>query len=412
MEFGVDRDTQELLDRVEAFLRERVFPREAALMAQSFAASEPLLGELRAEVKARGLWGPQIPKELGGLGLSLLQHGLVSELLGRSPYGHYLFNCQAPDSGNMEILHKYGTPEQHERYLAPLARGDIRSCFSMTEPELPGSNPTLMACSAEKDGDDYVINGHKWFTTSAEGAAFAVVMAITNPDQQKHLRASQIIVPTSTPGFKLVRNIPIGGHTGDGWASHAEIVYENCRVPQSNRLGAEGAGFLIAQERLGPGRIHHCMRWLGICQRAFELMCQRAAARPIAAGRYLADEPLAQASVAECAARIGAARLFVLQTAWKIDHLGFAAARVDVSLIKFHTAEVLLFVLDRAIQMHGAAGLTDDTVLPWYYIHERGSRIYDGPDEVHKLSAAKALLRRYREEAQVVRAAQAAGGAP
>ena len=410
MDFSVSPRAKDVCERVAAFLTTHVLPHERTFIAQPFFAAEPKLEALRARVRDLGLWGPQLPRELGGLGLSLVEHGLVSEVLGRTPYGHYLFGCQAPDAGNIEILHKFGSEAQKERWLLPLARGELRSCFSMTEPENPGSNPTLLSCTATSDGDDYMIDGHKWFTSSADGAAFAIVMAVTNPGEVPHLRASQIIVPTNTPGFRIARNIPVCGHSGEGYPSHAEVYYERCRVPKANRLGAEGAGFLIAQERLGPGRIHHCMRWLGICERAFDLMCQRAAARESAAGRTLADEPLVQASVAECRARIESARLFVLQTAWKIDNVGFSAARADVSLIKFHTADVLSFVVDRAIQVWGAAGLTDETPLPVFFTQERGARIYDGPDEVHKLSAAKALLRGYKKEAESARAAARAKG--
>jgi alkylation response protein AidB-like acyl-CoA dehydrogenase len=252
----------------------------------------------------------------------------------------------------------------------------------------------VLSCTAVKDGDDYVINGHKWFTSAADGAAFAIVMAVTNPDAPKHMRASQIIVPTDTPGFNLVRNIPIMGHEGAGYGSHAEIRYEDCRVPQANLLGQEGAGFLIAQERLGPGRIHHCMRWIGICERAFAMMCQRASTRVINDGKTLGTKQIIQAWIAEARAEINAARLMVLHAAWKIDAEGFLAAREEVSLIKFHVANVMLGVVDRAIQVHGALGITSDTVLSYFYSHERGARIYDGPDEVHKMVVARRILAR------------------
>jgi alkylation response protein AidB-like acyl-CoA dehydrogenase len=264
----------------------------------------------------------------------------------------------------------------------------------MTEPEHAGSNPVWMSTAAVKDGNDYVIDGHKWFTSSADGAAFAVVMAVTNPEAPPHLRASQIIVPTDTPGFTIVRNIPVMGHAGDGYTSHAEVRYQRCRVPQSNRLGAEGAGFLIAQERLGPGRIHHCMRWLGICERAFDLMLERAATRALAPDELLGNKQIVRAWIAESRAEINAARWMVLQAAWTIDREGMAAARDEISLIKFHVAGVLQKVLDRAIQAHGALGITDDTPLAAFYRHERAARIYDGPDEVHKMSVAKRLLAR------------------
>ncbi|HVK87186.1 MAG TPA: acyl-CoA dehydrogenase family protein, partial [Kofleriaceae bacterium] len=270
MDFDPPESVRPLLDRIERFIADEVMPVEPAVMEHGFVANEARLAELRAKVKAAGMWAPQLPKDIGGLGLTLVEHGLVSERLGRSPLGHYVFGAQAPDAGNAEILHKYGTPEQKERWLGPLARGELRSCFSMTEPENPGSNPTLLSCTARKDGADYVIDGHKWFTTAADGATFAIVMAVTNPDAPAHARASMIIVPTDTPGFERTRNIKIMGDPGEGYGSHSEIWYRGVRVPQTNRLGPEGAGFLIAQERLGPGRIHHCMRWIGICERVFD----------------------------------------------------------------------------------------------------------------------------------------------
>ncbi|HEX4458817.1 MAG TPA: acyl-CoA dehydrogenase family protein [Polyangia bacterium] len=395
MDFAPSPTLQPLLEQIERFIRDEVEPLEPRFLAGSFAALLPDLERLRARVKALGWWLPQMPRDVGGLGLTLLEHGQVSERLGRSPLGHYLFNCQAPDAGNMEILHRHGTPAQHERWLMPLLRGELRSCFSMTEPELPGSNPTLLATTARKDGDDYVIDGHKWFTSSADGAAFAIVMAVTDADAAPHLRASQIIVPTCARGFTLVRNISVMGHAGDDYASHAEVRYDGVRVPQSNRLGGEGAGFLIAQERLGPGRIHHCMRWIGICERAFTLMCKRAATREVAPGNVLGGKQLVQAWIAESRAEIDAARLMVLRAAWTIDHDGVYAAREQVSLIKFYVAGVMERVLDRALQAHGALGMTDDTPLAWFFRQERAARIYDGPDEVHKMVVAKRILKSY-----------------
>jgi alkylation response protein AidB-like acyl-CoA dehydrogenase len=399
MDFSISDDLQALLDKYRTFVDEELIPLEKEFVGASFRALEPVLREKRTLAKERGLFLPQIEKEHGGLGLSLMEHGLVSAELGRSPLGNFSCNCQAPDSGNMEILIKYGTPEQQEQYLGPLSNGDIRSCFSMTEPEYPGSNPTWMGTTAVKEGNDYVINGHKWFTSSADGAAFAIVMAVTNPDAPLHMRASQIIVPTDTPGFTIVENTPCMGHRGESWASHSEITYENVRVPQSNILGSEGAGFLIAQERLGPGRIHHCMRWLGICERAYELMCQRAADRQVAPERPLGTRQFIQGWIAESRAEINAARLMVLHAAWTIDRLGPKEARDEISLIKFHVANVMMSVLDRAIQTHGALGITDYTPLAYWYAHERASRIYDGADEVHKASFGKRVMKRYGVEA-------------
>ena len=384
-----------LLRTVEEFVREELLPLERPFLRHDFDTLLPLIEEKRRLAKRLGLWLPQIPEAEGGMGLSLYDHGLVSELLGRTPLGHYALNCQAPDAGNMEILIEHGTPEQKERFLVPLLAGDVRSCFSMTEPENAGSNPTWLSTTAEKDGDDYIINGHKWFTTAADGAAFAIVMAVTDPAASRYGRASMIIVPTDTPGFQIVENTSVMGERGQGWASHAEIRYSDCRVPQANLLGEEGAGFAIAQQRLGPGRIHHCMRWIGICERAFDLMCRHAALRELAPGRTLAETGPVQNWVAESRAEIDAARLLVLQTAHKIDVEGAYAARDDISLIKFHTAGVLQNVLDRAIQIHGALGMTDETPLAFWYRHERAARIYDGPDEVHKWSVARRILSRY-----------------
>lgn len=368
---------------------------ERAFLSGPFRAVLPRLEALRRQVREQGLWAPHIPVEFGGLGLPLRAFAHVSEALGRSPIGHYLFNCQAPDVGNMELLISHGTSDQQEHYLLPLVRGEIRSCFSMTEPERPGSNPTWMETMATADGGDYVINGHKWFTSSADGAAFAIVMVVTHPAARAHQRASQVIVPTSTPGFILVRNIPVMGEAGEDYASHAEVRYENCRVPRSNRLGAEGAGFALAQERLGPGRIHHCMRWIGICERAFDLMCRRAVSREIAPGAMLGSKQIVQTWIAESRASINAARLLVLDAAMRIDRDGAAASREAISVIKFFVAGVLQEVLDRAVQVHGALGVTDDTPLAYWYRHERAARIYDGPDETHKAVVARQILRGY-----------------
>ncbi len=384
------------VQKIHAFLVEEVYPLERDFLRKSFREMLPVLQEKRQQVKNLGLWAPHLPEEYGGFGLALAEFAHLSEEMGRTPLGHFVFNCQAPDIGNIEILLAHGTEEQKQTYLLPLIRGEIRSCFSMTEPEFPGSNPVWMSTTAVKDDDDYVINGHKWFTSSAEGAAFAIVMAITNPEAASlHQRASQIIVPTDTPGFKLVRNISVMGHIGDDYASHAEIIYENCRVPQKNLLGQERAGFAIAQERLGPGRIHHCMRWIGICERAFEMMCDYAVKRQLAPGKSLATSDIIQTWIAESRAEINAARLMVLHTAQKIDREGAQAARDDISLIKFFVANVLQKVLDRALQVHGGLGVTDDTLLAYWYRHERAARIYDGPDEVHKISVAKRILRKY-----------------
>lgn len=389
------------LDAITTFVQERLYPLEPILLQHGFDAVAPQLETLRQEAKTQGLWTPHLPPDLGGMGLTLLDFARVSEALGRSPLGHYTFNCAAPDIGNMELLHAHGTAEQQARWLRPLAAGEIRSCFAMTEPEHAGSNPVWMSTTARREGDDYVIDGHKWFTTAAEGAAFAVVMAVTNPDASKpHRRASQIIVPLATPGFTLVRNIAIMGERGAGWLSHAEVRFDGCRVPVYNRLGGEGEGFALAQERLGPGRIHHTMRWIGICARAFDLMCRYAVRRELAPGKPLASQQVIQHWIAESRAEIDAARFLVLDAAAKIDSMGAAAARIEISTIKFFVANVLQRVLDRAIQVHGGLGVTDDTVLAFWWRHERAARIYDGADEVHKDVVARHVLRGYGYDAR------------
>jgi alkylation response protein AidB-like acyl-CoA dehydrogenase len=395
MEFSISDKMRGVLEKIRAFMEREIYPFEAEAGLKSFRQLLPELRKKRERVKEMGLWAPQVPAQYGGGGLGFMEHALVSEELGRSPFGHFVFGCQAPDAGNMEILMEFGTEKQKDQWLRPLVRGDIRSCFSMTEPEYPGSNPVWMATRAVKEGKDYVINGHKWFTSSADGARFAIAMVVTNPDAPPHRRASQIIVPTDTPGFKLVRNIPCMGHAGEDWDSHGEVRYENCRVPQENLLGEEGAGFTIAQVRLGPGRIHHCMRWIGICERSFDLLCKRAATRDLAPGDKLGSRQTIQNWIAESRAEINAARLMVLHAGWKIDKQGAKEAREEISLIKFYVANVMMAVIDRAIQVHGALGITDDIVLSSFYRNGRASRIYDGPDEVHKSVVARRILKRY-----------------
>ncbi len=384
-----------LYPKVKEFVEQELIPMEDRLLSSTWDQVEPLLAEKRQLAQSNGLWNPSLEESHGGLGLSMLDFAQISELLAMTPFGHYVVNSQAPDIGNIELLLKYASPKLKERYLEPLIKGEIRSCFSMTEPEFAGSNPLKMATTATATEGHWVVNGHKWFTTAADGAAFAVVMAVTNSDGPPYQRASMIIVPTETEGFELVRNIPIMGEEGGGYHSHAEIRYHDCRVPQDHLVGHEGQGFVLAQERLGPGRIHHCMRWIGICERAFHLMCQRAVDRDMGDGSRLGHKQTVQNWIAESRAQINAARHMVLHAALKLDKEGTKAARQDISTIKFYVADVLMKVLDRAIQVHGALGITDDTVLAWWYRHERGARIYDGPDEVHKSSLAKSILKTY-----------------
>lgn len=386
-------NTKEIRD----FVQEELFTLEPHILTADFNSLIPILHEKRKIVKERGWWAPHMPKKFGGMGLTLMDLARLSEILGQSPVGHYVFGNQAPDAGNMEVLKDFGSPAQQRDYLLPLVNGDIRSCFSMTEPAFAGSNPVHMATTAVRDGDEYVINGRKWFTTGADGAAFAIVMCVTDPEASKYSRASQIIVPTSTPGFEIVRNISIMGEPNSGWFSHSEVQYTNVRVPITNRIGAQGAGFEVAQERLGPGRIHHCMRWIGICERALSLMCERASRRMIDTNTPLSSKQGIQFWIAEARAKINAARLLVLSTAEEIEEKGSHGARKSISIIKFYVAQVLEETLNRAIQTHGAMGITDDTPLSFWYRHERGSRIYDGPDEVHKARVARMELKKYRQ---------------
>ncbi|MEO6191368.1 MAG: acyl-CoA dehydrogenase family protein [Thermoanaerobaculia bacterium] len=396
MDFAVSEPIRDLTAAIRRFVDEEILPVERTVLEQGFGAAGPEIERLRARLRETSFLTLHMPKEWGGGGLSLLEFAPIGEALGRSVIGHYVFNVQAPDAGNMELLLHHGSPEQKERWLRPLVAGEIRSCFGMTEPEFAGSNPVRLGTTARRDGDDYILDGHKWFTSAAEGAAFCIVMAVTNPDAPKpHARASQILVPTDTPGFEIVQNLAVMGERGEGWMSHAEVRLDGARVPAANRIGPEGAGFALAQERLGPGRIHHCVRWIGICERAFDLMCERAASRELSVGKPLGLRQIVQEWIAESRAEIDAARLLVLRTAWRIDREGAAAARDDVSLIKFHTAAVLQRVLDRAIQTHGALGLTEATPLAFWWRHERGARIYDGADEVHKTAAARRILERY-----------------
>ncbi len=392
MDFSIPGPFQQKLASCRTLLDEHVLPLEPRLFSEGYFKLQPALDKARDAVRVAGLYGPVFPPELGGAGLSLKELGLLSKVMGRSPLGHYVFGCQAPDAGNIEVLHEHGTDAQKEQYLAPLVRGDIRSCFCMTEPDNAGSNPTVLSTTADETDDGWVLNGHKWFSTAHDGSRFAIVMAVTEPEGPRHGRASMFIVPTDADGFEHVRNIPLFGHGGEGFFSHSEVKFHDVKVPKDALLGPRGAGFLIAQQRLGPGRIHHCMRWLGIAERALDLMIERAATRSLGDG-VLADKQQVQMWIAESKAEIDAATWSVLAAADKVEREGFRAARVEISAIKYLVANIMLGVVDRAVQVQGARGLTDDTVLAFFYAHERGARIYDGPDEVHKLVVAKSLLK-------------------
>jgi acyl-CoA dehydrogenase len=379
---------QELRGRYQAFMEEHVYPNERALHGDD----AELIRTLQAKAKEQGLWAPHVPPEAGGTGQGFLAYAHLNEEIGRSTYAQLVFGCQAPDAGNAEILHLFGTDAQKERWLKPLVAGEIRSFFSMTEPEVPGSDPTTLRTLAVRDGDEWVIDGHKWFSSGADGAAFGIVMAVTDPTAEPHRRASQIVVPADTPGVEIVGPTPVFGHAGSGWSTHCEVWYRGVRVPVENTLGEPGDGFRIAQKRLGPGRIHHVMRWLGQMQRAFELLCSYSLERE-AFGSRLADKQTVQNWIADSAAEIHACRLMTLDAAHKIDDGD--EARVEVSVIKYYAAQVLHDVIDRAIQVHGARGLTDETPLADMYANARAARIYDGPDEVHRMVVSRRILKEF-----------------
>ena len=393
MDFTLEPAKQVIVNRFREYVDRELIPLEGEFLAGGFQALLPTLRAKRADVRRQGLWGPVYPREHGGLGLDLLTHGLISEALGRCPIAHYVFGCNAPDAGNVELLHEFATPAQKKRWLHPLAAGELRSCFGMTEPGNSGANPLMLETRAEADGDGWRLNGRKWFTTGADGAAFCIVMAVSDPAAPPHGRASLFIVPTDAPGYRLLRNTPVMGEAGGDLFSHGELEFADCRVGPEALLGPRGEGFRLAQSRLGPGRIHHCMRWLGICDRALAMMIERAAARVIGPDdRRLGDSDIVRAWIAESAAEIRAARLLVLHAAWRIGQVGAKAARDDIAMIKYHVAGVLQRVVDRAVQVHGGLGVTDYTLLAWFYREERAARIYDGPDEVHQIAVAKHLL--------------------
>jgi acyl-CoA dehydrogenase len=394
-DFSTEPAFQEKLDWMRAFVRQEVWPLE--VIDTDLAGFNRLVRPLQEQVKAQGLWATHLPPEHGGQGFGQVKLGLMHEIEGSSMLAPIVFGNQAPDSGNSEILAMYGSDEQKRRWLEPLLAGEMRSAFSMTEPAPgAGADPTMLQTTARREGDEWVINGHKWFTSNAVVADFLIVMVVTDPENENpHARASMIIVPRDAPGLNVVRNIPnmASEHEPFGFG-HSEVLYEDCRVPTENLLGPDGQGFLIAQMRLGPGRIHHCMRWLGVAGRAFDMMCERALQRR-AFGSELARKQTVQNWIADSAAEMQAARLMTLQAAWKIDQDGAAAARKEISMIKFFGAKVLLDVIDRSIQVHGSLGFSSDIPLEAMYRHARAARIYDGPDEVHRVTVARLVLKDY-----------------
>ncbi len=404
MDFELSDRCKDFQERLEAFMDERVYPAEAVYEEQLRAGGDPhaqpaVMEELKAEARRRGLWNLFHPDPQYGPGLTYLEYAPLAEISGRSHIAPEAINCAAPDTGNMEVLTQFGTPEQQERWLRPLLDGEIRSAFAMTEPDVASSDATNIQLRIERDGDDYVLNGRKWWTSGAMRAScrIFIVMGKTDPDAATYKQQSMILVPRDTPGVTVVRNLPVFGYVDQ--EGHAEVHFEDVRVPATNLLAGEGDGFMIAQARLGPGRIHHCMRTLGAAERALEALCRRALARetfgaPVATRSNVLDW------IAEARIELEMARLLTLKTAWLIDTVGNKHARTEIAAIKVSAPNIALQVIDRAIQVHGGGGVSDDFPLARAYAHIRTLRLADGPDEVHKLSIARRELRRYVAEAE------------
>ncbi len=396
MDFAISEEGRLIEEQVVRLINNKIIPAERtyAEQAHTVAGGEdpPIMRSLRAEAKQLGLWNLFLPDPDWGPGVSNHDYSVLCEHMGRSQIASRVFNCQAPDTGNIEILAEFGSDAQKQRWLKPLLEGDIRSCFSMTEPDVSGADPTGLRTTAVRDGDDWVINGHKWFTSGAIGAEFAIAMVVTNPHGAPHERASMILVPTNAPGFNIVRPVSVMGHAGGG--GHCEIQYHNCRVPAQNLLGPLHGGFMLAQARLGPGRIHHCMRAIGSAERAFEIMCRHANEREVG-GVKLAEKQIVQDWIATSRMEIDQARLLTQHAAWKMDTVGKRQARTELSMVKVVVPNMMMTVLDRAIQCLGALGVSDDTPIASMWRNGRALRIADGPDEVHKMVIARRELRRF-----------------
>lgn len=398
-EFCTEPEFQRKLDWMTEFVRTEVYPLETLKL--DWTRLRAAIAPLQKEVKLQGLWAAHLDPELGGQGYGQVKLGLMHEILGASVFAPLVFGNQAPDSGNSEILAAAGSAEQRKRWLEPLLDGRMYSAFALTEPDNAGADPTRLSTTAVRDGDDWVISGHKWFISNASTADFMIVVAVTDPDAEPHRRASQFIVPAGTPGLRIVRDLATLEHEDpqpNHFPSHAEVVLDKVRVPADAMLGAPGDGFAIAQKRLGPGRIHHCMRWIGQAKRAFDMMCERATYR-YAHGSVLGDKQTVRNWIADSAAEIQAAKLMTLQAAWVIDQHGAKAARKEIALIKFFGAKVLHDVIDRSLQVHGSLGYSADLPLEAMYRAARAARFYDGPDEVHRDSVARLILRDYKAPA-------------
>ena len=403
MDFAHTDRARELHERADEFMRDCVYPAEGTFNAQAAEQpdvwdSPPVVAELKTEARKRGLWNLFLPHAEFGAGLSNLEYAPIAELSGRSPYiAPEAMNCSAPDTGNMEILAMFGTPEQQERWLRPLLDGEIRSCFSMTEPDVASSDATNIATRITRDGDSYVVNGRKWWSSGAMSprCKVSVVMGVSDPDGPKHQRHSMILVPFGTPGMTVVRPTHVFGYSDNFHGGHAEILFDNVRVPAANLLGKENEGFALAQARLGPGRIHHCMRLIGMGERALDLMCQRVLSREAFGGK-IADQGVVREWIAEARIRLEQARLLTLKTAWLMDTVGNKGAAMEIAAIKVVAPQVASWVIDRAIQAFGAAGVSQDTPLANLYAHARTLQLADGPDEVHRRSVARGELAKWR----------------
>ncbi|MBN9636888.1 MAG: acyl-CoA dehydrogenase family protein [Actinobacteria bacterium] len=403
MEFAYDAKTNEMVAELTAFMDSHVYPAEKTFHEQLNALdnrwawdSVPVLTELRAEARRRGLWNLFLPGQKGA-GLTNLQYAPLAEITGRSiQLAPAVFNCAAPDTGNMEVLNEFGTEEQQRRWLEPLLDGEIRSAFAMTEPDVASSDATNVELSIVRDGDEYVINGRKWWITGAmnPNCTVFIVMGKTDPTSERHRQQSQILVPRDTPGLEVLRGMEVFGYDDHDHGGHAELLFTDVRVPVSNVIGEEGAGFAIAQARLGPGRIHHCMRAIGVAERAIEMMCQRAASR-VAFGKSLAEQGVIRDWIAESRVRVEQLRLLVLKTAWLMDTVGNRGAHTEIQSIKIATPLTVQWILDKAIQVHGAGGVSQDFPLAAMYAGIRTLRFADGPDEVHKNALARTELKKH-----------------
>ncbi len=405
MDFAYDARTEELRSQLQAFIDEHIVPAEPVFSEQAAKlASEgrgwerpPVMEDLKAKARKRGLWNLFLAHHTEGAGLTNLQYAPLAELSGRSFLTPEALNCAAPDTGNMEVLAEFGTREQQDRWLRPLLDGEIRSAFCMTEPDVASSDATNIATTITRDGDVYVINGRKWWSSGAMDprCQILIVMGKTSPDADRHRQQSQILVPRDTPGVDIQRGMHVFGYTDGTHGGHAEVVFSDVRVPAENVISGEGEGFAIAQARLGPGRIHHCMRQIGAAERALELMCRRVTER-VAWGKPLAEQGVIQDWIAESRVRIEAARLLVLKTAWLMDTVGNKGAHTEIQAIKILVPQMTEWIMDKAIQAHGAGGVSQDFPLAALWAHARTLRLADGPDEVHKRSLAYRELKRYR----------------